>query len=232
MSVAQGDKSTEMLLEPDNNGKQAEEHLPDVEDTLEDYGIPADFDFEQEDNLHDGAVAATTKVPGLEIEQVENYTDLKEYEMAFVDAENNIYGVQQDEKIGFIADQEVYPELDDETTEHVDLHEGQHFHQYDDENLWGEVLDKEYDLSDEMKFQLNYIDNLMDVAEDDLLGNLVDDAKVEALVEGYTERVTQAMQDNGEEIGEDFYKGYTALADHMMKEVYGTDPEEEFSKSN
>lgn len=229
MSVAENQSNTEMLLEPDNQGKQAEEHLPEVEDTLEKYGIPADFDFGQEEYLDDGAVAATTKVPGIDIEKVENYTDLQNYDLAFVDAEKNIYGVERDDKIGFIADKEIYPELDDETTEHVDLHEGQHFHQYDEDVLWGEVLDEEYDLSDEMKFQLNYIDRLMDVAEDELLGNLVDDGKVQALVEGYTERVTQAMQEDGEEIGEDFYKGYTAFAEQMMKEVYGTDPEEEFS---
>ena len=229
MSVAETQSNEGMLLEPENQGKQAEDHLPEVENTLEKYGIPADFDFGQEEYLDDGAVAATTKVPGIDIEQVENYTYLQNYDMAFVDSEKNIYGVERDDKIGFIADKEIYPELDDETTEHVDLHEGQHFHQYDEDVLWGEVLDEEYDLSDEMKFQLNYIDRLMDVAEDELLGNLVDDGKVQALVEGYTERVTQAMQDDGEEIGEDFYKGYTAFAEQMMKEVYGTDPEEEFS---
>lgn len=208
----------------------AEKHLPELEETAEEYGLSGDFDFETEEYLDGGAVAATAKVPGLEVEEVEGYEDFREYDSAMVDQEGNIYGVNRDEHIGFIADSEVYPELDGETSEHVDLHELQHLEQYKGDRLWGDVLDEEYDLSDEMRFQLNYVDQLMDLNEDPVLGNLVSDAEVTALVEGYTQRVTEAMQDNGEEIGEDFYPGYTAVADHLMKEVYGTDPEEEFSK--
>ena len=110
----------------------------------------------------------------------------------------------------------------------MDLHELQHFQQYSEDRLWGDVLDEEYNLSDEMRFQLNYVDSLMDVAEDPILGELVDDAQVTALVEGYTQRVTEALQEDGEELGEDFYPGYTQLAEYMMEDVYGTDPEQEF----
>ena len=208
---------------------EAEEHLPRLEDTAEEYGLEGEFDFETEDYLEGGAVAATTKIPGIAVEEVETYEDLKKHDSAMVDAEGNIYGVDRDEHIGFIADSEIYDQLDLDTREHVDLHELQHLQQYDEDLLWGDVLDQEYDLSDEMVFQLNYVDQLMDVAEDPVLGNLVDDAEVTALVEGYTQRVTEAMQEDGEEIGEDFYPGYTAVADYLMNEVYDTDPEEEFS---
>ena len=226
-----------MSVAPENSGDslpgfgqdQAEDHLPRLEETAREYGLEGDFDFELEDELEGGGVAATTKIPGLSIEEVHSYTDLKEYGTALVDEAGNIYGVEKDEHIGFIADSEIYSELDPETSEHVDLHELQHLQQYDEERLWGEVLDEEYDLSDEMRFQLNYVDRLMDVREDPLLGNLVNDEEVTALIEGYTQRVTEAMQENGEEIGKDFYSGYSAIADHLMKNVYGTDPEEEFS---
>lgn len=214
---------------PEPEESTAEDHLPELEETAEEYGLGGSFDFETEEYLEGGAVAATTKVPGLEIEEVDSYEDFKEYNFAMVDEEGNIYGVNRDEHIGFIADSEIYPELDEETSEHVDLHELQHLEQYKEDRLWGDVLNEEYDLSDEMKFQLNYVDQLMDLNEDPVLGNLVSDAEVTALVEGYTQRVTEAMQENGEEIGEDFYPGYTAVANHLMKEVYGTDPEEEFS---
>lgn len=229
MSTASKSPSGDRLLEPQQEDT-AEEHLPRLEDTAEEYGLGGDFDFEEEEYLDGGAVAATTKVPGIRIEEVDNYEDFKEYESALVDEEGNIYGVEKDENIGFIADSEIYPELDEETSEHVDLHELQHLEQYQDDRLWGEVLDEEYNLSDEMRFQLNYVDQLMNLNEDPVLGNLVSDAEVTALVEGYTQRVTEAMQEDGEEIGEDFYPGYTAVADHLMNEVYGTDPEEEFSK--
>lgn len=209
---------------------EAEEHLPRLEDTAEEYGLEGEFDFETEDYLEGGAVAATTKIPGIAVEEVETYEDLKKHDSAMVDADGNIYGVDRDEHIGFIADSEIYDQLDLDTREHVDLHELQHLQQYDEDLLWGDVLDQEYDLSDEMVFQLNYVDQLMDVAEDPVLGNLVDDAEVTALVEGYTQRVTEAMQEDGEEIGEDFYPGYTAVADYLMNEVYDTDPEEEFSR--
>jgi len=227
MSIS-GKSEAETLLEPELEKGTAEEHFPRLENTAEKYGLDGDYDFATEDNLNGGAVAATAKVPGLSFEKVENYEDLKDFGMATVDDEGQIYGVEKDEKIGFIADSEIYPDLDEDTAEHVDLHEIQHLQQYEEDKLWGDALKHEYNLSDEMTFQLNYIDQLMDVAEDPLLGNLVDDAKVTALVEGYTQRVTEAMQDNGKEIGENFYPGYTELADHMMKEVYGTDPEKEF----
>ena len=214
---------------PEIEDSTAEEHLPQLEETAEEYGLSGDFDFETEDYLEGAAVAATTKVPGLEIEEVESYEEFREYDSAMVDEEGNIYGVNRDEQIGFMADSEVYPELDDKTSEHVDLHELHHLEQYRDDRLWGEVLDEEYDLSDEMRFQLNYVDQLMDLNDDPVLGKLVNDAEVTALVEGYTQRVTEAMQENGEEIGEDFYPGYTAVADHLMNEVYETNPEEEFS---
>lgn len=213
---------------PEMENSAGEEHLPRLEDTAEEYGLSGDFDFETEEYLDGGAVAATTKVPGLKIEEVESYEDFKEYDSALVDEEGNIYGVERDEHIGFIADSEIYPELDEETSEHVDLHELQHLEQYREDRLWGDVLDEEYSLSDEMRFQLNYVDRLMDLKEDPVLGNLVDDAEATALIEGYTQKVTEAIQENGEEIGEDFYPGYTAVADYLMNEVYDTDPEEEF----
>ncbi|MFB6116403.1 MAG: hypothetical protein ABEK10_02715 [Candidatus Nanosalina sp.] len=209
---------------------EAEDHMPRLENTAQKYGLEGELDFEAEEYLDGGAVAATTKIPGITVEEVETYEDLKKHESAMVDADGNIYGVDRDDHIGYIADSEKIPELDPQTQEMVDVHELNHVDQYDDELLWGEVLDKEYDLSDEMRFQLNYVDQIIDVAEDPVLGNLINDAEVTALVEGYTQRVTEAMVEDGEEIGEDFYPGYTAVADYLMNEVYGTDPEEEFSK--
>jgi|GEM_PF-3902013 hypothetical protein len=211
-----------------NIDQNMDTNLSDLEDTAEEYGLDGEYDFVTEDNLEDGAVAATAKVPGVSAVEIEDYEDLVEYDLKMVDDEGNLYGLEKDEHIGFISDSEVYGSLGNDLKEHVDVHELQHLQQYSEGRLWGNVLDEEYNLSDEMRFQLNYVDNLMDVAEDPILGELVDDGMVTALVEGYTQRVTEALQENGQELGEDFYPGYTQLAEYMMEEVYGTDPEQEF----
>jgi hypothetical protein len=210
------------------NMDQDMDQVADLEKTAEEYGLEGDYDFVTEDYLEDGAVAATAKDPGVSAVEIDDYEDFLEYDLKMVDEKGNLYGLEEDEHIGFISDSEVYDGLNGDLKEHVDLHELQHLEQYSEDRLWGDVLDEEYNLSDEMRFQLNYVDSLMDVAEDPILGELVDDAQVTALVEGYTQRVTEALQEDGEELGEDFYPGYTQLAEYMMEDVYGTDPEQEF----
>lgn len=209
--------------------EESSDKLLSLEETADEYGLDGDFDFETEEDLNGGAVAATTKIPGFSPVEIQDYEDFLEYDMKLVDNNGNLYGLEKDSQLGFVSDSEVYDKLDDDVKEHVDLHELQHYQQYKEDRHWGEVLNEEYNLSDEMRFQLNYVDNLMDVAEDPVLGEFVDDAEVTAMVEGYTQRVTEALQEDGEELGEDFYPGYTQLADYMMKEVYGTNPEEEFN---
>ena len=202
------------------------ERYPEVEKAAEEYGIDEAYDLAFEQDLPDGAVAATAKIPGVRVEEIEEYEDLLNYEEIAVDEDGDVYGLERDELIGFIADSEVYSDLDYIEREHVNLHELNHLEQFTD-GLWGDSLDEEYNLSDSMRQQLNYVDRLQEVSEDPILGSFIDDGVVTALVEGYTQRVTEAIQPEGEEIGEDFYPGYTAVADYLMQ-VNGTDPEKEF----
>lgn len=198
------------------------------EQSLEDYGMDThvDFDFIGDDFLEGGAVAATTKTP--EYKELKSFQDFVEYEDIRRGNDGKLYGATGRENIGFIADRQSYSWLDDEVLDYINVHEGHHFIQFDDDQLWGDTLDEEYDLSEDLRQQLNQVDRLMNLAEHCLYQHTVDEARVTAVVEGYTERVTEAMHENGEEIGQNFYPGYTQLADNMMRRN-GIDPEEEFS---
>lgn len=200
------------------------ETAPHPEDTADRYGLDVEYDFITSDYL-DGGVAATAKIP--EVKEIEGFQDFVEYDDVRIGRDGKLYGRRDDSDIGFVADR-IYSDLDWQTGEHVNLHEAQHFIQYDEDQRWGEALDQEYDLSDELTEQLNQVDRLMDLKEHPIYRHTVNDAEVTALVEGYTERVTQAMQENGEEIGRGFYPGYTQLADNMMRQN-GIDPDREFS---
>lgn len=213
------------LLEPGNDYSD----FDSVDETGGKYDLPTDYDFRTEADLQDGAVAATAKVPGMRIKEMNDYEDFLEADKILYDDEGQLYSAKRDELTGFIADQEVYSELNDELLEHVNLHEIQHFLQYS-EGLWGDKLDEIHDLSDPMKYQLNEVDRLMTLKEHPVYRNLINDEKATAIIEGYTERVTQAMQENGEEYGQAFYPEITDQVDHLMKNRYGTDPEKEFNQ--
>jgi hypothetical protein len=204
-----------------------ESKKPELEETASEYGLDIDPDFKEERCLGQDAVAATAKVQEPELEEIESYEDYLEAERVTADPVGNLYAVTPKEKTGFIKNTELYRHLDYETGEHVNLHETHHFIQYDEERLWGDVLDEEYDLSNEMREELNQVDQLMTLAEHPAYNKLVNEAEVTAVVEGYTQLITEAMQENGEQIGKPFYPQYTQIAENTL-EHKGLDLEEEF----
>jgi hypothetical protein len=215
-----------MSASPQTTNNSAENNLQEVP---EKYGLDIDYDFRDSGRLPEGAVAATVKTETPEVYRIKSYDDFLESDgLAILNGE--LAGIDIEDEIGFIENEAIYSEIDEEVKEYVELHEGQHFIQYSDDYLWGNHLDESYGLSKKMKNQLNEIDRLMDISEDPVLGNLVDEAEVTALVEGYTERITQAMHEDGDRLGEDFYPGYTQLADKLMRES-GINPEKEFDIS-
>ncbi|QGA80231.1 hypothetical protein LC1Nh_0330 [Candidatus Nanohalobium constans] len=199
---------------------------PHPEETIENFGLGdvVDFDWIEEDYLEGGAVAATARKPKLE--PVDNLGDAKNYEGLFAGPDGQLYGVSEDKSIGFIGDIESYSNFDYPTIEHSNLHESQHYIQFDEDQLWGDTMDEVYGVSDDLRKQLNKVDRLRDLNDHPLYGRFIDDARVTGVVEGYTERVTQSLQENGEEIGEGFYPGYTQLAENTMK-ADGIDIDEE-----
>jgi hypothetical protein len=188
----------------------------------------AEFDFTAEYDLEDGAVAATAKVPGVSAVEIDDYEDFLECDLKMVDDQGNLYGLERDEYIGFISDSEEYENLDEDEKDLVDLHEHQHLDQYSEDRLWGNVRDEEYNLSDEVRSHLNYVDILMDVAEDPILGDLVDENELEVMIEGTTQAVTEKMQENGEELGKGYYRVSKHQVENAIEEAYGKDLEEEF----
>ena len=196
------------------------------DEVSEEYGLDVDWDWITRDYLEDGTVAATAKTP--QIEKIDDFNNFLEYDDVRIGSDGELYGLTGESDIGLVLDAGIYPELDSDISEHALLHESQHFIQYDGDQLWGEALDEEYNLSKGLVEQLNYVDNLMTISEHPVYQHLINDAEVTALVEGYTERVTQAMQDDGEKIGKGFYPGYTQLADNIM-ENNGVNIDEEFS---